>query len=53
MDFWYSDPMPEVIRFEDVKFRGYPHDPQLKRKDLKKKLVSISAIIARKLWHVS
>ena len=29
MDLRYSEPMPEVIRLEDVKFKGYPQDPQL------------------------
>lgn len=28
-DFWYSDAMLDVIRFEDVNFRGYPQEPQL------------------------
>ena len=29
MDFLYSDAILDVIRFEDVKFRGYPQEPQL------------------------
>lgn len=37
MDFLYSEPMPEVARAEDVRFRGYPHDPQLKINKRKKK----------------
>ena len=29
MDLRYSESIPEVIRLEDVKFKGYPQDPQL------------------------
>ena len=29
MDLRYSEPMPEVIRLEDVKLKGYPQDPQM------------------------
>ena len=33
MDLRYSEPMPEVIRLEDVKFKGYPQDPQLQERE--------------------
>lgn len=29
MDFLYLGPMLEVARVEDLRFRGYPQDPQL------------------------
>lgn len=29
IDFWYSDAMLDVIRLDDVNFRGYPQEPQL------------------------
>ena len=32
MDLLYSDPIPEVIRLEEAKFKGYPQEPQLQRK---------------------
>lgn len=32
MDLRYPGLVPEVTRLEDVKFRGYPQEPQLKKR---------------------
>lgn len=29
MDLRYLEPISDVIRLEDARFRGYPHEPQL------------------------
>lgn len=47
MDFLYSGPMPEIARVEDVRFGGYPQDPQLQSIERRDKQIILQESYAR------